>query len=283
MSDSSWADELDAAIAAVHATAVIARDAFFAGSTGVEDKPDATPVSDADVVAEKKMRAELCKRFPDDSVVGEEMSPGDELPTGRVWLLDPIDGTSNAVTGVNPLFMSTACLVADGKPVVAALESPITGQLFTATKGGGAYLTSHGRRTQLSVSEVTDLAKARVLVGIGSSQEDADWLARVYPKLLELENLSSPRHFGSSAYDLCLAAAGGLSPRGVDAKIDHGSQSWDLAPGVLLVREAGGEALDADGRSWLPSVECLIVASQGLVQALVDLSQAARIRDGELR
>lgn len=267
--DSSWSRELDAAVDAVGAAAGIARQAFYAGSSGVEDKADLTPVSDADRESEARMKRLLRKRFPHDTVIGEEASSGGEPPSGRVWLLDAIDGTNNAITGVNPLFVSQACLLVDGEPAVAAIELPITGQLFTAVEGRGAFLRAAGGKVPLEVSRQTDLSQARVLVGMGSAPEDGEWLARAYTKLVRLGNPSSPRHPGSSGYELCLVAAGGLSPRGVDAKIDYGSQSWDLAPGVLLARESGGVAFDLRGGDWGIGSKSLVAGGRELAHFLL--------------
>lgn len=269
MPESSWFHELNAAVDAVREGAAVAREEFSAGFSGVEDKADSTPVSNADREAETRMEKLLRKRFPKDKVIGEETATGGKPPQGRVWLLDPIDGTSNAVTGVNPLFMSQACLLVNGEPVAAAMESPTTGQLFVAERGQGSFLRKARKQVRLRVSHQTSLSRARVLVGIGSARGDGEWLARVYPKLLAFANPSSPRHFGSSAYDLCLVAAGGLSPRGADLKIDRGSQSWDLAPGVLLIEEAGGTAVDLRGNAWCPTSDSLVAGAEQVVRALL--------------
>ena len=275
MPDREWSLELRAAIYAVDAAAVIAKEAFSAGSTGVEDKGDSTPVSDADFEAERRMKKLLGERFPRDTVIGEETDVGGDIPPGRVWLLDAIDGTSNAITGVNPLFMSQACFLVDGEPVVAALKSPVTGQLFTAMSQRGSFLGVAGRTVQLEVSRQTDLSRARVLVGMGSARRDGDWLAGVYAELLALGNPSSPRHFGSSSFELCLVAAGGLSQRGVDAKIDYGSQSWDLAAGALLVREANGVVVDSGGNRWSIGAKSLIAGNAKIACSLTETLAAA--------
>ena len=269
MHDFEWTRELEAAMEAVGAAAEVARKAFYSGSSGVEDKADLTPVSDADRESEERMERLLRKRFPHDTVIGEEAAVGGSLPSGRVWVLDAIDGTSNAITGVNPLFVSQVCLLVGRDPVVAAIQFPITGQLFTAVRQHGAFLHKTGKKVQLEVSRQIDLSQARVLVGMGSAQEDGEWLARVYPKLLSLGNPSSPRHFGSSGYELCLVSAGRLSPRGVDVKIDHGSQCWDLAPGVLLVQEAGGVAVDLEGSEWSTSSNSLAAGATELVGSIL--------------
>ena len=275
MRTADWSRELKAAVEAVGAAAEISRQAFFAGSSGVEDKPDLTPVSDADRESEERMEEVLRDRFPRDTIIGEETTVGGDLPPGRVWVLDAIDGTSNAITGVNPLFVSQACLLLDGDPVVAAIGLPITGQLFVAAKGRGAFLHEAGKWAELDdgvslmVNRQTNLSQARVLVGMGSAPQDGEWLAYAYPKLLALANPSSPRHFGSSGYELCLVAAGGLSPRGVDAKIDSGSQSWDLAPGVLLVLESGGVAVDCHGDDWSTVANSLVAGAREVVDPIL--------------
>lgn len=269
MPDFEWTRELEAAMEAVRVAAEIARKAFYAGSSGVEDKADSTPVSDADRESEERMGELLRQRFPHDTIIGEEAAVGGDLPSGRVWVLDAIDGTSNAITGVNPLFVSQACLLLDEEPVVAAIELPITGQIFTAVRQSGAFLHTGGKKVQLEVRRQADLSQARVLVGMGSGPEDGEWLGHAYPKLLALANPSSPRHFGSSGYELCLVAAGGLSPRGVDAKVDYGSQSWDLAPGVLLVLESGGVAVDSQGGDWNTASKSLVAGSREVVDPIL--------------
>ena len=101
---------------------VVTMHRFEAADLSVKAKPDMTPVSDADLACEKKLRAELKKARPQDEVLGEEFG-GEPVTSGRQWVIDPIDGTKNYVRGV-PVWATLISLLEDGEPVVSVVSAP---------------------------------------------------------------------------------------------------------------------------------------------------------------
>jgi myo-inositol-1(or 4)-monophosphatase len=197
-------------------------------------------VTDADVAAELIIRGIITEAFPGDAFLGEEGSPED-LTTGRRWIVDPIDGTTNFAHGFPPYCISIA-LYDDLTPLIAVVLEVSRNELFTAVRGGGTKLNGKS----VSVSSISD--PTNTLIGTGFPvHEGMDYtsLLKLTQKILiETEGLRRP---GSAAYDLCCVAAGRL-----DAFYEMNLKPWDLAAGALLVLEAGGIVTDFHGgNDWL--------------------------------
>ena len=139
---------------------VVTMHRFEAADLSVKAKPDLTPVSDADLACEKKLRAELKKARPQDEVLGEEFG-GEPVTSGRQWVIDPIDGTKNYVRGV-PVWATLISLLEDGEPVVSVVSAPALRRRWYASKGAGAFRVWCGEPKQLKVSQVSKLADASV-------------------------------------------------------------------------------------------------------------------------
>ena len=229
---------------------------FGGERVGVETKTSATDlVSEADLAAERVIREILAERVPEDGIVGEE---GDDVPSrsGRHWVVDPLDGTTNFLFGHPQWCVSVAC---EGEAGV--VFDPLRGELFA---GGRGRPTTLGGRA-VTGSERSDLATALVATGFGYDAEQrgeqGEVAARVLPRCRDL------RRAGSAALDLAWAAAGR-----VDAFYEHGVQRWDVAAGVLLCAGAGLDVrpLAARGRlpaGWMAAPAGLADELQGLVDA----------------
>jgi myo-inositol-1(or 4)-monophosphatase len=219
----------------------------------------ATKSSQTDVVtrhdreAEAAIVAVLLDRRPDDSIVGEEGTQ--RAGTSDLsWYLDPIDGTTNFLYGF-PLW-STSVGVADGDGTVAgAVYVPATGELFAASRGAGA--TRNGE--PIHSSSETEASLALLATGFAyvapRRAEQGRRLAALLP------NVRDVRRGGSAAVDLCYAAAGI-----VDAYFEDGLNSWDVAAGELIAREAGCRTGDFAGGPARP--EQLLVAPPRLFEQL---------------
>ena len=215
----------------------------------------ATKSSRTDVVtlhdraAEATIVAALTARRPDDGIVGEEGTERNGT-SGFSWFLDPIDGTTNFLYGF-PLW-STSVGVADGDGTIAgAVFVPVTGELFAAARGEGA--TRNGEPIRASTE--IDLALALVATGFGyvpsRRSAQADRLATLIHRVRDI------RRGGSAALDLCYTAAGT-----VDAYFEDGLNSWDIAAGELIAREAGCRTGDFAGGPATPAQ--LLVAPPAL-------------------
>lgn len=236
-----YARELEVAVTAARRAAEIIREHDRnRAHLGIRSKQKFDLVTDADVASEAIIRDVLSETFPDDQILGEEES-AEELTSGRRWIVDPIDGTTNFAHGFPPYCVSIA-LYDDAKPLVGVVLEVSRDELFTAVKDGGTWLNGK----QVTVSSTTD--PSRALIGTGFPvQEGVDYssLLRLAHRVLsDTEGLRRP---GSAAYDLCSVAAGRL-----DAFYEIGLSPWDLAAGALLVTEAGGVVTDfRGGNNWL--------------------------------
>lgn len=186
-------------------------------------------VTDADLASEKKIIEVIKSAFPDDQFLAEESNTHSMLPNGRVWIIDPIDGTTNFSHGFPPYCVSIA-FWEDGEAKVGIVLEVAHDEWFWAVEGEGAWL---GDR-QISISEITE--PFRALIGTGFPYSE---FALINPYTEVLKNLMQKTHgirrAGSAAYDLCCVASGRL-----DGFYEYGLNPWDIAAGMLIIKEAGG-------------------------------------------
>lgn len=231
--------------------------------SGLTTKSSATDlVSDADRAAEELIVTALTTAFPDDGIVGEEgaSSPG---TSGRRWIIDPIDGTTNFVYGIDAFCVSIG-LEDDRGPLAGCVHDPIRNQTFTAIRGGGAELD--GRR--ISASAIDDLGQALVGTGFSYRSDQRQWQAAVVSRLLP--QVRDIRRIGSAALDLCWVASGRL-----DAHVERGLAPWDHAAAALVAEEAGAAIRrPAGGESWGLVMACAAGIADELFE-LVDEAEAA--------
>jgi histidinol-phosphatase len=221
------ADEADA----------ITVDRFGALDLRVDDKPDLTPVSDADLAVERALRARLADERAADAVLGEEFG-GETVPDGRQWVIDPIDGTKNFVRGV-PVWASLVALLDDGVPVVGVVSAPALGRRWWAAAGLGAHRrVGDADSQQLTVSSVGALASASLSISSLSGWRELG----IREQLLDLtDTVWRTRGYGDF-FSYCLVAEGT-----VDIAAEPEVSLWDLAPLDVIVREAGGRFTALDG------------------------------------
>lgn len=181
------------------------------------------------------------ERFPGDAIYSEE---GDTHAQGkRLWTIDPIDGSANFSRGI-PHFAVCLGLVEDGVPVAGAVYNPVTRELFSFKKGGGAFLNA----APIRVSRITELGDAHVLFHAGRDPKLAKWGGASYTKLLQ--NVRKTKNLSSSGLDACFVAAGR-----VEANIYGTLSSMDISPALGVLNEAGGVASDRAGRPLALSTE----------------------------
>lgn len=235
---SSYADDLALALELAAAADAITMDRFEASDLQVDSKPDMTPVSDADVACETRLREMLQQARPADEILGEEFG-GTSTTEGRQWIIDPIDGTKNFVRGV-PVWATLIALLDDGIPVVGVISAPALTRRWWASAAGGAWRSFQGGSPKkIQVSQVAEIADASVSF---SSMEG--WEARGL--LQNLEHLSANswrlRGFGDF-WSYCLVAEGA-----VDIAAEPEVSLWDLAALSVLVTEAGGQFTSLAGQ-----------------------------------
>ncbi len=197
-------------------------------ATGVGSKSTPTdPVSDADRASDTLLLEMISAERPDDGFITEE-SEGRRSSSGINWVLDPLDATVNFLYRI-PWWCVSIAVEDSSEAVAAAIYNPIVDEMFTATRGGGAFLNGD----RITVRNGDDLSQS--LVGTGfyydseTRAQQSEIVGRVLPAARDV------RRMGSAALDLASVACGRL-----DAYYEAPNEHWDVAAGVLVVEEAGG-------------------------------------------
>jgi myo-inositol-1(or 4)-monophosphatase len=210
--------------------------AHFGRSFHIDKKGTIDLVTEVDVAVERMFRAMIAERFPDHQILAEEMGGAASAPQGPCWVFDPIDGTTNFAHGL-PIFCASLALEIDGVAEAGAVYDPNRKELFTAERGGGAFL--NGR--PLHVSSALRLVDAMLVTGFPYD---------VHARVDEIVGLfgafvgqaRAVRRLGSAAIDLCYVAAGRM-----DGFWEADLKPWDIAAGALIVAEAGGRVTTTSG------------------------------------
>lgn len=204
-------------------------------SIKVETKGRNDFVSEADHAAERAVIDTIRKHYPEHAILAEESGADGE--SDHLWVIDPLDGTTNFLHRF-PVFCVSVALLQKGKLAHGVVYDPLRQELFTASHGQGAQLD--GRK--IRVSGQTSLERA--LLGTGFPFRDSNMALPPYMQMLEaaILNTAGVRRAGAAALDLCYVAAGRL-----DAFWETGLHKWDMAAGALIIREAGGIISGLDG------------------------------------
>ncbi|RJF68987.1 inositol monophosphatase [Deinococcus cavernae] len=213
-------------------------------------------VTEVDGLAERAIREVIAAAFPSHAVLGEE---GGQHGTGDYrWVVDPLDGTVNYAHGF-PVFCASVALEFREESMVAAVFDPTRDELFTATRGGGAFLNGQPIRVSGTPRLTTP---ALVSTGFPYDLTGERNLAHV----VNLLRLGVPvRRPGAAALDLCNVACGRM-----DAYWELGVKRWDVAAGALIVQEAGGHVTDAHGTPTLHG-EMIVASNTQLHAHLLDI------------
>jgi len=225
---------------------------------GLDTKSSATdPVSDADRASEALIVKMLLTERPDDGLIGEE-GASRRSTSGITWVIDPLDGTVNYLYELDNFSVSIAAEDADGG-LVGAVYDPVVNRMYTAVRGGGAFLDGRALR----VREPVALDRALLATGFGYSAERRAAQGAIIARLLP--HIRDIRRMGSAALNLCEVAAGHL-----DAFWEEGVQHWDVAAGGLIAVEAGAvmttTSLTGAPTGWLvagPALHTALVRSLG--------------------
>lgn len=243
--------ELETARSAARAAGRLLKDRLGRASN-VEHKGRRDLVTELDLAAQSEIIGRLQRAFPGDRIWAEEEASRPDL-TGRVWIVDPLDGTTNYVHGL-PAYCVSIALSRDGQLQAGAIFDPERDELFWAGAGQGAWLG----RERISASGVDSLEESLLVTGFPYNLEDS--LAQITARLERmLVRSQGVRRLGSAALDLAYVACGRL-----DAFWEDGLKPWDMAAGVLLVREAGGRVSALDGGPF-DLTGGQILASNGLI------------------
>jgi len=220
--------------AARQAGTIISRSVDYLDTIAVKAKAQNDFVTEIDLKAEREIIDVIRKAYPNHGFLAEEsgVQPGDEY----IWIIDPLDGTTNFINGF-PHFAVSIALQHKGKLDQAVIYDPIRNELFTASRGSGAQLNNR----RIRVSNKKDLVGA--LLGTGfpfKQQQNLDVYLETFKALFP--ETSGIRRAGAASLDLAYVAAGRL-----DGFWELGLSKWDMAAGILLIQEAGGLLSEFDG------------------------------------
>jgi myo-inositol-1(or 4)-monophosphatase len=224
-------------------------------------------VTEVDVAVERMFRALIAERFPDHQVLAEEMGGASAVPAGPCWVFDPIDGTTNYAHGL-PIFCASLALEIDGIPEVAAIYDPNRKELFTAERGGGAFLNG----VPLRVSSADRLVDALLVTGfpydVHSRVDEVVGLFGAF-----VGQARAVRRLGSAAIDLCWVAAGRM-----DGFWEADLKPWDVAGGALVVAEAGGRVTGTDGAAFTSRGGHVLASNGHIHHAMLDVIRSFKRR-----
>ncbi|KAL3784986.1 hypothetical protein HJC23_011187 [Cyclotella cryptica] len=231
-----------------------------------------------DPLCEKTIRETILSSYPSHDFLGEEdVPPGAEASaaairekltnnySGFLWIVDPIDGTSNFVHGI-PLCMPSIALAHNGEIILGVIHDPHRDETFTAIRGHGAYMNNN----PIKVGTQSSLGDAIVAMGSPPAETSMNMSLLALPHLMP--KVRTIRMLGSAALMLAWVACGRLT-----AYWEYDLSSWDVAAGSILIEEAGGEMSNLDGRRW-DVTERKICGSNGSIhQVLLEALKEAGV------
>ncbi|QRM56624.1 inositol monophosphatase family protein [Sinorhizobium sp. BG8] len=246
--------------AAFKAGKSLARDFGEVQNLQVSLKGPGDYVSQADRKAEKLIREELLKARPTYGFLGEESEEIKGTDGAHRWIVDPLDGTTNFLHGI-PCFASSIALERNGEIVAAVILNPATDELFTAERGGGAFVNDRRLRVAMRKS----LSDA--VVGCGVPHLGRGNHGKF---LIELRHVmgevAGVRRQGAASLDLAYVAAGRF-----DGFWERDLAAWDISAGILLIREAGGFVTDLNGGNAMLETGSMVAGNEHIHKALMEV------------
>jgi myo-inositol-1(or 4)-monophosphatase len=244
--------------AARAAGTVISRATDHVADLTIESKQRNDFVSEVDRQAEHAIIDILRRAYPDHQFLGEESGDSGQTESAYRWIIDPLDGTTNFLHSL-PHYSVSIALEYQGRIELGVIYNPSNQELYTAERGGGAFLNNR----RIRVAGLRNLEGA--LLGTGfpfRPEQDLDAYLKTFRALHG--PLAGIRRAGSAALDLAYVAAGRL-----DGYWEFGLQPWDIAAGVLMVRESGGVVVDFSGKEEFMTSGNLIAANPKITHAML--------------
>jgi len=227
-------------------------------------KGPANFVSAADHRAEETLRAELARARPGYGFLGEEGGRQEGSDKTHCWIVDPLDGTTNFLHAI-PHFAISIALEREGAIVAGMIYNPINEELFVAERGKGAFLNDQ----RLRVAARRRLSEAVIACGLPHlGRGDLAQFRKEFGVVQE--KVAGLRRFGAATLDLAWVAAGRL-----DAYWERNLGAWDMAAGLLLVREAGGFTSDLDGDDDIFAKREILAGNEDMQRELLALIRQA--------
>ena len=232
----------------------------MAGTRSVREKGRGDLVTSANLASQDAIRDTLLTAFPSHTFLGEESTVGPDPAADFRWIVDPLDGTSNYVHGLEFYAVSIG-LEHRGELIAGVIYDPAADRCFRATAGGGAFLND----SPIRVSSVDSLRAALLVTGFPPGMRGRADLLRLFEEFCSESH--SVRRLGSAALDLAYVACGRF-----DGFYAPNLHPWDAAAGALLVREAGGLVTNLDGSPYDLYTPDILASNGRLHHSMVDVS-----------
>ena len=224
----------------------------------IEKKGEIDLVTEADLQSEKIILDIISRSFPQDSILTEEAGAFNHL-SERVWIIDPLDGTTNFAHNF-PVFAISIALQVEGELVLGVANSPRTNEQFEAVKGMGAFLN----KKPIRVSQTNTLQDSLLVTGFPYDvHENPDRVMGLLHKMIvRAQGIRRP---GSAVIDLCYVAAGIF-----EGFWEERLHPWDTAAGAILVQEAGGKVTTCEGEPFTPFLKSIVAANPHIHEAMLE-------------
>jgi myo-inositol-1(or 4)-monophosphatase len=250
--------------AARKAARSLKRDFGEVANLQVSLKGPANFVSAADHRAEEILRTELLKARPGYGFLGEEGGNSEGTDKTHTWVVDPLDGTTNFLHGI-PHFAISIGLVREGVPIAALIHNPANDEFYTAERGKGAFLNDR----RIRVAARRQLSEAVICCGLPHlGRGDLALFRREFAVVQE--RVAGLRRLGAAALDLAYIAAGRF-----DCYWERNLSAWDIAAGVLIVRESGGFVTDLNDKERTIENGDIIAGNEYMHRQVLDLIRKA--------
>lgn len=233
---------------------------YYGKSFGITKKGVMDLVTEADISSEKAIIATIHEAFPDHAILAEESGASDQN-SPHLWIVDPLDGTTNFAHGV-PIFAVSIAYTHDDEIAMGVVFNPITGELFSAIRQQGAFLNGEAIR----VSNTATVGDSLLVTGFPYTVRSATPsvpLARFSRCLTAAQGI---RRLGAAAMDLCYVACGRF-----DAFWEENLKPWDTAAGLLIASEAGGKITDFKNRPYQIHDQQLLATNACIHQEMLGL------------
>lgn len=236
---------------------------LFGRVNNITKKGEIDLVTEADLQSEKAILDLIKVHFPEDGILAEESGEFGH-DSNQLWIIDPLDGTTNFAHSF-PFFAVSIALQIEKKVVLGLVYNPYLGELFEAQRGEGAFLNGN----PIKVSDTRDLRESLIATGFPYSvykepEVVMDLLKRM---VVRAQGIRRP---GSAALDLCYVASGRF-----DGFWEQGLQPWDTAAGSLIVEEAGGIVSDYKGENYSPFQKSIVASNPHIFKKMLDILQRA--------
>jgi myo-inositol-1(or 4)-monophosphatase len=243
-----WEKEMAVAGQAARKSGKIIND-LFGKITNIGKKGEIDLVTEADLLSEKTIVEIIDRAFPRDSILTEEGGESGR-DSGRRWIIDPLDGTTNFVHSF-PFFAASIALRVDNEMVLGVVYNPVMDEYFEAVKGEGAFLN----RRRIRVSQIGDLKESLLATGFPYRvYKEPEPMIELFKRMIV--RAQGVRRPGAASLDLCYVASGRL-----DGFWEEGLHPWDTAAGSIIVTEAGGVVSDYRGEAYSPFRKSIVAAN----------------------